>query len=59
MNGAQIRVVKEVDEEGFGGLLQRLDSLTLPSSGTLVCGDHLRNFSDLAKVSEPLQGAGS
>jgi hypothetical protein len=47
VDGAQIRVVEEVDEEGFGGLLERLDSLALPSGGACLGGDGLRNFADL------------
>jgi hypothetical protein len=31
--GAQVRVVEDAHKEGFSGLLQRLDGLTLPSVG--------------------------
>lgn len=47
VNGAQIRVVEEVDEESFSGLLQRHDGLTLPPAWTVVMGHGLRDFSDL------------
>jgi hypothetical protein len=47
VDGTEIRIVEEVDKESFGGLLQRLDSLALPSIGTCLGGDGLRDFSDL------------
>jgi hypothetical protein len=49
MDGAQIGVVEEVDEESFGGLLERLDGLALPSGGACLGGDGLRNFADLGR----------
>ena len=50
MDGAEIRIVEEVHEEGFSGLLQRHDGLTLPSTGTIFGGYRLRNFSNLGKL---------
>ena len=47
VDGAQIRIVEEVDEEGFGGLLQGLNSLALPSGGSCLGGDGLGDFTDL------------
>lgn len=50
MNGAQVRIVEEIDKERFSGLLQCLNSLTLPSGRTLIGGHHLRNFADLSRL---------
>jgi hypothetical protein len=47
MNGAQIRVMKEIDEKGFRSLLKREDGLTLPSGGAIFGGHLLRNLADL------------
>jgi hypothetical protein len=47
VDGAEIGVVEEVDEEGFGGLLQGYDGLTLPSIGAVFGCDCLRNLTDL------------
>jgi hypothetical protein len=47
VDGAQIRVMKEIDEEGFSGLLEGEDGLTLPSGRTLLGGHLLRNLADL------------
>jgi hypothetical protein len=47
VDGTQVRIVEEVDEESFGSLLQRLNGLALPSIGTCLGGNGLRNFSDL------------
>lgn len=44
MNGAEVRIVEEVDEECFGRFLQGHNSLTLPSVGTVLGGDSLRDF---------------
>lgn len=49
MDGAQIRIMEEVDEKGFRGLLERHDGLTLPSAGPVFGGYCLRNFSNLQK----------
>jgi hypothetical protein len=49
VNGTQICIVEEIDKERFCGLLQRLDSLTLPSGRTLIGGHHLRNLANLVK----------
>jgi hypothetical protein len=43
MNGAQIRVMKEIDEKGFRSLLKREDGLTLPSGGAIF-GGHLQTL---------------
>jgi hypothetical protein len=51
VNGTQIRIMEEVDEEGFRCLLQCLDGLALPSSGTRFGCDGLRNFSNLCEAS--------
>jgi hypothetical protein len=47
MDGTQVRIVEEADKESFGGLLQRLDSLALPTIGAAWGGDCLLNLSDL------------
>ncbi len=39
MDGAQVRVFEEVDQEGLGGFLERLDRLALPAQGVAVHGD--------------------
>jgi hypothetical protein len=47
VDGAKVRVVEQIDQEGFGGLLERLDGLALPSGGPCLGGDGLRDFADL------------
>jgi hypothetical protein len=47
VDGAQIRVVEEVDKESFSGLLERHDSLALPSGRTVLSGDLLANLAHL------------
>jgi hypothetical protein len=49
VNGTEICIVEEVDKERFCGLLQRLNSLTLPSGRTLIGGYHLRNLANLVE----------
>lgn len=49
MDGAEVGVVEEADEESFGSLLQRLDSLTLPSVGSVLGRYSLGDFSYLCK----------
>jgi hypothetical protein len=49
VNGAEICIVEEVDKERFCGLLQRLNSLTLPSRRAFVGGYHLRNLANLVR----------
>jgi hypothetical protein len=38
VDGAQVRVVEDADQESFSGLLQRLDGLTLPPVGAASFG---------------------
>lgn len=47
VNGAEVGVVEEVDEEGFGGFLEGDDGLTLPSVGAVFGCDCLRDLADL------------
>lgn len=42
--------MEEADEESFGGFLQRLDSLTLPSVRAAFVGSILADFSYLAAL---------
>lgn len=44
VNGAQVSVMEETDEEGFGCLLQRLNCLTLPSVGSVFSRGLLADF---------------
>ena len=47
VDGAQVCVVEEVDEEGLGCFLQREEGLGLPSVWAVVAGYALCDFSDL------------
>lgn len=47
VNGAEVRIVEEADEESFRSLLQRLDSLTLPSVRSALGRHVLADFPDL------------
>lgn len=47
VDGAQIGVVEEVHEEGFGGFLQRHDGLALPAVGAVFARHGLCDFADL------------
>lgn len=38
MDGAEIRVLEQVDQEGLAGFLQRLDGLGLPAKGLAADG---------------------
>jgi hypothetical protein len=47
VDGTQIRVVEQADEESLGSFLQGCDCLALPSVGAVHGGDVLTNLSDL------------
>ena len=47
MNGAEVRIFEQVDEEGFGGFLEGLDGLGLPEEGFADGGEGLGDFADL------------
>jgi len=47
VDGAEVGVVEEVDEEGFGSFLEGDDGLTLPSVGAVFGCDCLRDLADL------------
>ena len=47
VNGAEVRVFEQVDEEGFGGFLEGLDGLGLPEEGFADGGERLGDFADL------------
>lgn len=47
VDGAEVCVVEEVDEEGFGCFLQGEEGLGLPSVGAVVARDGLGDFADL------------
>jgi hypothetical protein len=47
VDGAEIRIMKEVDEEGFSGFLEGHDGLALPSAGTVLVCDCLGYLADL------------
>jgi hypothetical protein len=50
VDGAEVRVVKKVDKEGFSCLLQRHEGLTLPSERIAALGQVQCNFSDLRRL---------
>ena len=47
MDGAEVGVVEEVDEESFSGFLEGDNGLTLPSVGAVFGCDCLRDLADL------------
>lgn len=47
VNSAQIRIVEQIDEERFGGFLQREQSLRLPAIRAVVTRDRLSDFAHL------------
>jgi hypothetical protein len=63
MDGAQIRIVEEIDQEGLGGLLQRSNGLTLPPErffGRVRDGDcDFANLNDTSQSPVPMKGSGS
>lgn len=50
VDGAEVCVVEEVDQERFCGFLQREYGLRLPSVGAVVAGDGLGDFTDLERT---------
>ena len=52
VDGAHIRIMEEIDQEGLGGLLQRSNGLTLPPERLLSrVRDRDCNFADLDGIS--------
>ena len=50
MNGAEIRILEQVHQEGLGAFLQRLDGLRLPAHAVAADGDEVEgDFADLAR----------
>lgn len=49
MNGAEIRILEQMHQEGLGAFLQRLDRLRLPAHAFAADGDEVEgDFADLA-----------
>lgn len=50
MNGAEVRILEQMHQEGLGAFLQRLDGLRLPAHAFAADGDEVEgDFADLAR----------